>query len=164
MVSEVVARAVERPCTVQRELEYQFATQAASVDVAQQSTNYLRYYTEHIEAKLKGGSVCSSEVVFYRDGWRQDIDICAIAGDNGYTNCAGACLSHEVQGPPASAARCTFTAAGARARQMSVSSTVYGRAVSRLLSFTVWSRFDSGLYSGRMSVRRITLATPFTVS
>ena len=75
-----MARAVERPCTVQRELEYQFATQAASVDVAQQSTNYLRYYTEHIEAKLKGGSVCSSEVVFYRDGWRQDIDICATAG------------------------------------------------------------------------------------
>ena len=90
--------------------------------------------------------MCSSEVVFYRDGWRQDIDICAIAGDNGYSKCAGACLSHEVQGPPASAARCTFTAAGARARQMSVSSTVHGRAVSRLLSFTVWSRFDSGLF------------------
>ena len=34
-----------------------------------------------------------------------------VAGDNGYTACAGACLSHELQGPPlTSAARCTFTA------------------------------------------------------
>ena len=55
---------------------------------------------------------------FYKDLSKTDIDVCELAGaangngaaENEYAACANTCLTHEVQGPPGSDERCTFTA------------------------------------------------------
>lgn len=116
----VVTEGVDFESTMeeQRALEYAFATAVPSVDVAEESTNYARYYTDNTEAMLGSGSMCTTEVNLYRDGWNVDVDVCErkkVADPNGYIECAKTCLASKPQTHPDAAVtkRCAFAAVNA---------------------------------------------------
>ena len=84
----------------QRALEYAFAHEVPNVDIAEESTNYARYYTDHAESSLGIRSLCTIETDLYVDNWKSGIDQCAlkdITEPNSYLNCAKTCLAVPVQ-------------------------------------------------------------------
>jgi predicted RND superfamily exporter protein len=114
LVTEGVA--FESTMEEQRALEHTFTTTVPGVDVAMESTSYARYYTDHVEAMVGQGAVCSSEIDLYRDEWLASADLCVLKGGanpNGYANCAKTCLAYRFQsahGDQAVTKRCAFMA------------------------------------------------------
>ena len=89
-----------------RRLEFDFL-KVRNVDSEYESTNFLRYYTEHTEAQVAAGKSCSlDETFWYYDPLRMrpSADVCAndAADENQTFICMFKCLSYEPQARPTS--------------------------------------------------------------